>query len=342
MSQKVIDIIKYGSESHSVDFKREQYPIEKHAKKHELLKDISAMANHPSDEDKYIIIGIKEKNGKGSDLYSISEIVDQSKYQQYIDSNIEPKIKFEYKSLMYKNNQIAYFRIYGNKDRPYLFKKVVQNSIDKNKVDFKEGDGFIRVGTSTRKMTRSDFDFIYNSKHVPKDRKDELKIEAYWKIIDDDYYKGINLKYFDLSIDNTSNQSIEFDIEMTVFHGKGFKIVPEHELRKKFEESRESTQNPYDIFKPNLTGIMASNLNFIIDEKEEYVLIKPRGLINRKFDFCLPQESVESDIFQQELVIMELDPEQRKTDIIFAEVTIRSDDFSEGLLKKKFEIKFEK
>lgn len=55
MSGKVREIISYGCENHSVDFKSIPYPTEKHVKKHELLKDISAMANHPSNEDKYII-----------------------------------------------------------------------------------------------------------------------------------------------------------------------------------------------------------------------------------------------------------------------------------------------
>jgi len=33
MSEKVKEILRYYSESHSIDFKKTQYPIEKHAKK---------------------------------------------------------------------------------------------------------------------------------------------------------------------------------------------------------------------------------------------------------------------------------------------------------------------
>jgi hypothetical protein len=342
MSQKVIDILKYSSEGHSIDFKRDQYPITRHAKKHEILKDMSAMANHPSDEDKFIIIGVKEKNGVVSEFHDILELVDQAKYQQYIDAYIEPKMQFEYKPLIFNNKQLAYFRIFGNSLRPYLFKKTVQNSVEKDKLEFKEGDGYIRVGTSTKKMTRSDFEFIYKSKYTAKDRKDDLIIEGYWKIIDDDYYSEINLKYFDISIENISNKSIEFDIEMTVFHGETSKIIPEHELRKKLQEDRVPEYNHYGLFKPNLTGIISSNLSFITEEKENGILIKPRMLNSRNFDFCLAQNSKDQDVFQQELVIVELDSKATKTDSIFAEVIIRSDDFTEGLLKKRIEVKIEK
>lgn len=73
---KIIEIIKYGSESSTIDFKKVGYPTVKHAKKHEIIKDIIAMANHPSNEDKFIIIGVKDQ-----DLFNIEEQVDDAQYQ---------------------------------------------------------------------------------------------------------------------------------------------------------------------------------------------------------------------------------------------------------------------
>jgi predicted HTH transcriptional regulator len=58
MIEKLVEIIKYHSESVYVDFKSQEYPLGKNGKKNEILKDISAMANHPSNEPKYIVIGI--------------------------------------------------------------------------------------------------------------------------------------------------------------------------------------------------------------------------------------------------------------------------------------------
>lgn len=59
------------------------------------------------------------------------ENIDEAKYQEYVNSNIEPKINFEYLPLKYKNHQLAYFRIFGNHDRPYLMKKEIRNSSKK-------------------------------------------------------------------------------------------------------------------------------------------------------------------------------------------------------------------
>ena len=56
MTEKITDILDYSSECNTIDFKQEQYPIGKHPQKHEILKDISSMANLPTNEDKYIII----------------------------------------------------------------------------------------------------------------------------------------------------------------------------------------------------------------------------------------------------------------------------------------------
>ena len=55
------DIVKYNSESSNIDFKQIEYPLGQDCKKTEFLKDISAMANHPSNEAKFIFVGVVEK-----------------------------------------------------------------------------------------------------------------------------------------------------------------------------------------------------------------------------------------------------------------------------------------
>ena len=66
MKETVINLIENESENTKLDFKQEQYPIDKgNAKKGEFLKDMCAFANLTSKEDKYIIIGIEEKGGRG-------------------------------------------------------------------------------------------------------------------------------------------------------------------------------------------------------------------------------------------------------------------------------------
>lgn len=123
MSDKIIEILEYGSEGYLVDFKQEEYLLGKYPKKHEFLKDISAMANHPKDEDKYIIIGAAEKNGMADSLMDIPKLTDQAQYQEYLNAYIEPAITFEYKPITFKGKELAYFRIFDNKNRPYLLRK---------------------------------------------------------------------------------------------------------------------------------------------------------------------------------------------------------------------------
>jgi|AntRauTorcE11898_2_1112593.scaffolds.fasta_scaffold01099_2 predicted HTH transcriptional regulator len=98
MNQDIEQIIKYNSEGPTLDYKKEEYPLGKHAKRNEILKDISALANHHSDTDKYIIIGVKEENGVAKDFYEIERLTDEAAYQKFVNENIEPKINFNYKS----------------------------------------------------------------------------------------------------------------------------------------------------------------------------------------------------------------------------------------------------
>ncbi|HEY0297883.1 MAG TPA: ATP-binding protein [Arachidicoccus sp.] len=146
MKIDIAHIIKYETESTKVDFKKEEYHLGKNAKKNELLKDISAFANYISDEDKFIIIGVEDIDGTDKKIFSIDNPTDEAKYQQFVHENIEPKINFEYKPCQYEDKLIRYFRIFGNTNRPYLFKKEVINPVS-NKPEYNYGDGVIRIGT---------------------------------------------------------------------------------------------------------------------------------------------------------------------------------------------------
>lgn len=78
------DILKYYSESFNIDFKQTEYPLGKEFKKNEFLKDFSAMANHPSDEKKYIFVGVIEKDGRASSFIDIPKLTDQAKYNNFL------------------------------------------------------------------------------------------------------------------------------------------------------------------------------------------------------------------------------------------------------------------
>lgn len=332
MTEKIKNILDYSSECSTIDFKQEQYPIGKNTKKSELLKDISAMANFPSDEDKFIIIGVREVNGRPHEFYEIADLIDQAKYQQYLDSNIEPSISFEYKSINYKGHHLAYFRIFSNDDRPYLIKKEVRNGLDNNQIEFREGDGFIRAGTSTKKLTRDDFDKIYESQYKKPDRKNDLIITPYFDFHDDEMFTELNIKYFDISIENNSNHSIELDVEMKVHKGSGYNLFSDTELKK---ELKKRVPKPTERFGYRLPDFDIPPIDLHVDYKDfpDHILVSRIKLRNQKTALRLAQKDIENDIFNKRIVLLE-----SESNLIIVDVIIRSDDFTDGLLSQTFEI----
>ena len=331
MNTELEQIIKYNSEGSNLDYKKEEYVLGKSDKKNEILKDISAFANHHSDSDKYIIIGVKEKDGVASEFYEIENLTDEATYQQFLFDNIAPKINFEYKSAIFEEKQIAYFRIFGNKNRPYLFKKNLQNPVTK-KPEYRIGDGFIKVGSSSRKLDRNDFESIYKTRFTESDRKNDLKIETYFGTTDNDEIINLDIKYIDIKITNQSNKSIEFDIEMKVFKSDKYGLISEDELIKELKKNQKKKSNGFGIdFEVIQPQIM--NLHIDFNEKEDFVTIS-RNSLAKKTAINLAQNSSESDIFCKHLFVLGDDADEIK-----AELTIRSDDFTEGLLIQELTFK---
>lgn len=322
MIKSLENILDYESECSTIDFKHEQYPLGNHPKKHEILKDISAMANFPSDDDKFIIIGVDESSGRPSGYNEINNLIDQASYQQYLNSNIEPNINFDYKAFKYKGYNLAYFRIFNNKDRPYLIKRDVANG---TQIELREGDGFIRVGTSTRRLTRPDFDKIYNSKFHKIDRKKDLIITPYFGTPEDEMIS--KLKYFDISIENNSNSSIEIELEMKVYKGDQYDLFDEIELIRELKKARSKSDGLYGYTFPVLD---TPTFDFHVHYKDssDYILVSTTKAIK------ISQRSIEKDIFNKRIILVE-----EEDNIIKAEITVRSDDFTEGLLSETLEIK---
>lgn len=51
-----------------------------------------AFANLSSNEDKFIILGVEDKNGIAVGFKPIDELHDQASYQQFLNQYIEPEI----------------------------------------------------------------------------------------------------------------------------------------------------------------------------------------------------------------------------------------------------------
>lgn len=334
MKDKITEIIEFGSESFFVDFKKEQYPIEKHIKKHELLKDISAMANHPSDADKFILIGIKEKNGLASEFFNIDSVVDEAKYQQLIDSSIEPQINFEYLPIQYNNNNLAYFRIFSNNDRPYLFKKDIRNFQNNDHNEFREGEGYIRIGTSTKKINRKILDQIYTAKMNKSDRKSDIKIIAYIRKSTDNLLHQFDSNFFDLDIENLSKKSIDFDIELKIFKSQDYKIISKVDFKNELEDKIRKKQNaksPFSIALPSFTP-RETNFHLQFEELDDYYLIRRNKMRTERTSFTIAQMDKERSVFFESIYVL---GEYNK---LRGEIIIRSDEFYEGVFIKDIEI----
>jgi hypothetical protein len=150
-----VKLIETGFECDYLDFKAIQYSRDKY---HHLLKDIMAMANSLSDHNKYIIIGVKDKPNGDREILGLDDSahIDSSEFHQLVSSNIEPLVKFNYFTLMYKGKKLAVFELYDNTDRPYMMKKKYK--------DLDAGVCVVRKGSQQAIAVRSDYDLFYKLK----------------------------------------------------------------------------------------------------------------------------------------------------------------------------------
>lgn len=327
MDNELKQILKYSSEGACLDYKLKQYELGKHAKKNELLKDISAMVNHPSDETKYIIIGVKEKNGVASEFHNIEDLIDQAKYQQFIESSIEPKIEFEYRALEYDGNNLACFIIKENNNRPYLFSKNIQNPISQ-KLEYSIGNGFIRTGTSTRKLNRDDFELIYSKRLKNKDRKSDIKITPYLRKCYGNKFKELEVYYLDFQIDNLSNKSLSFDIEANIFYNEGFNIIKRFDLEGKLGEDKSGLSGSLATFRTDNTVFHMS-----FEEKHDSIHVERNRRLNESNAVQIAQNDKEEDVFLKEVLVY-----KKESSNLIVDMVLRSDDFVDGAKEERFEI----
>src|SRR5690606_29261160 len=266
-------MIRYDSDGPILDFKEMQYPVESGKRKNEMLKDISAMANYPGDEDKFIIVGVVEQNGMASTFRDIENLVDEAYYQQFVLSNIEPKINFEYKRFYYQGKSLAYFRIFNNVNRPYLFKKELIDKSLPHRVEYKVGDGFIRHGSTTRKMVRDDFETIYQNRFTHKDRKGDVTVIPSLRKCENDELTELRLQCIDIEIKNNSNKSLNLDAEKRIYKSKAFDIVSENTLLRKLEEERNELRKYNTAFGSYISSVPAISFDVSICYEETSVIV---------------------------------------------------------------------
>ncbi|WP_306565210.1 AlbA family DNA-binding domain-containing protein [Flavobacterium lindanitolerans] len=328
MKETVINLIENESENTKLDFKQEQYPIDKgNAKKGEFLKDMCAFANLTSKEDKYIIIGIEEKGGVAVGYKPIDELQDQASYQQFLNQYIEPEINFEYREFVYRDNRLAYFRIFDNDKGPYLFKAEYRGTNPKGS-HYRIGTGFVRTGSSTRELKREDFEKIYAERSSVKDRSNDIDFELeIWGFTSPELkYKGY-IKHLRVDVINLSNSSIDLDVEAKIYNNKNVKAkctqVLEHNF---FREDQDKSLLAFTSFQGKVTpqfNFRETNVRF--ENYKEYSIYEITPNKGTHTALRAKQKGKQIDIFNGQIALVF----SRPTEIII-EITVRSNDFPNG------------
>ena len=137
-------------ESNHLDYKREQYLFAnaQDDKKAELLKDIMAFANAFRTQTAYILIGIAQRQDGTGEIkgIDISDFIDDSKLQQFINGKTTRTIKFYSYSVAYTpNNIIQVIEIPVQHQRPFCLKRRFAS--------ISERDVPLRIGSSTCNAT---------------------------------------------------------------------------------------------------------------------------------------------------------------------------------------------
>lgn len=131
----------------------------------DFLRDVMAFSNNNYSGDQYIVYGIKERKGKLEFVGLDGSIeIEDAEYQKLVYDKIEPLINISFSLYEHDDKNFVILTISADKSQqPYMFRNKYK--------DIQEGDAYIRVNSSKKRMTRSNFDYIYNHRILPVEVK---------------------------------------------------------------------------------------------------------------------------------------------------------------------------
>jgi predicted HTH transcriptional regulator len=156
------ELLEFNRETEFLDYKAK---VDFQYNKVDFLRDIIALANIGYDGQQYIVYGVKESE-EGFELIGIDDTTfgDVADYQKLISEKIEPYIKVDFVYEEFLDNKYLVLIINADKNmRPYMAIKAYSN----NGSILDIGESWIRVGTAKRKMSKNDFENIYNNRRSP-------------------------------------------------------------------------------------------------------------------------------------------------------------------------------
>lgn len=121
IDNQLLDALRYKSEGTDLDFKSTQYRFAggNESEKSEMLKDILAIANAWREGTGYILLGFKDNRPDLAEVVGISENVDDSRLQQFVNGKVRPKLTFRYEEHLYQGKTIGVIAIPKQK-RPFF------------------------------------------------------------------------------------------------------------------------------------------------------------------------------------------------------------------------------
>lgn len=184
---EIDELILYENENKRLDFKKVEYRQENNSA---LIKDVISLSNANTNDDRYILIGLKPKSLDDRGIEGIKgDLTDSATYQQLIYENIEPELNIEYFPHKFKDFTIGVLKISKCDNQPYLMKKDFGNG----KSRLFKGEGFIRIGSHQPRLTRKDYDRIIEQKINKQYFNDEIE----FKLTTEDRINEIRLMSLD-------------------------------------------------------------------------------------------------------------------------------------------------
>ena len=155
---------------------------------------------------------------------------------------------------------------------------------------------------------------MYSAKWTQKDRKGDIELICSIKPSED----LPQFDHVDVTVNNTSNRSINFDLDLKIFKQDGLLIMPKYQIQREIVDDFRQAIN----YMPPM-GVSTS-------ERDDHFLIAT----SLKKGVTLLQNDRLTDILDENAMIL-----MTKEDLVLScEVLVRSDDFIEGMLIRKIDL----
>lgn len=180
-----------------------------------------------------------------------------------------------------------------------------------------------------KKIGRKELDDINENKKKYQNREEDIDIVPIIGKSSNEEINKWNVKYIDLNITNKSNKSIDIDVEITLKKSQEYEVLLEEDFLRIIQEkeNRQKKSSPFISTMAHFNPVL-SNIHINSRENQTEFIVE-RNQVKHKFAITLAQNSVCDNIFLQSIILLE-----KKSNIIEAQVVIRSDDFTKGALIK--------